>query len=63
MDKTVLSKKTGKDIRLEVKQDQSLIGGIITKIGDFVLDGSIKTQLLNMKESLKGVRVYNGNKS
>ncbi|MBW1616817.1 MAG: ATP synthase F1 subunit delta [Deltaproteobacteria bacterium] len=61
--RAVLSKKTGKNIRLEVKQDQSLIGGIITKIGDFVLDGSIKTQLLNMKESLKGVRVYNGNKS
>jgi len=61
--RAVLSKKTGKNIRLEVKQDHSLIGGIITKIGDFVLDGSIKTQLLNMKESLKGVRVYNGNKS
>jgi len=51
--RTALSKKTGKDIRLEVKQDESLIGGIVTKIGDYVLDGSIKTQLLNMKESLK----------
>ncbi len=51
--RAALSKKTGKDIRLEVKQDKNLIGGIVTKIGDFVLDGSIKTQLLNMKESLK----------
>lgn len=48
-----LTKKTGKEVKLEVKQDPSLIGGVITKIGDLVLDGSIKTQLLNMKESLK----------
>ncbi len=48
-----LSKKTGKDIFLEVEQDKNLIGGVVTKIGDLVLDGSIKTQLLNMRESLK----------
>jgi F-type H+-transporting ATPase subunit delta len=48
-----LSKKTGKDIILEVEQDPGLIGGIVTRIGDLVLDGSIKTQLLNMRESLK----------
>ena len=48
-----LSQKTGKDIILECEQDASLIGGIVTRIGDLVLDGSIKTQLLNMRESLK----------
>jgi len=48
-----LSQKTGKDIVLECAQDSSLIGGIVTRIGDLVLDGSIKTQLLNMRESLK----------
>ena len=48
-----LSKKTGKDIVLDIKTDPALIGGVITKIGDLVLDGSIKTQLLNMRESLK----------
>jgi len=48
-----LSQKTGKDIILEVEQDSSLIGGIVTKIGDLVLDGSIKTQLSNMRESLR----------
>jgi F-type H+-transporting ATPase subunit delta len=53
-----LSKRTGKQIILDVHQDSGLIGGIVTKIGDLVLDGSIKTQLLNMKESLKrGERV------
>jgi F-type H+-transporting ATPase subunit delta len=49
----VLSKRTGKDVVLEVKQDPGLIGGLVTQIGDLVLDGSIRTQLLNMRESLK----------
>jgi F-type H+-transporting ATPase subunit delta len=48
-----LSKKTGKDIILEIDEDPGLIGGIVTRIGDLVLDGSVKTQLLNMRESLK----------
>ena len=49
----VLSKKTKKKIILEVAQDPELIGGIVTKIGDLVWDGSIKTQLANMRETLK----------
>ena len=48
-----LSKRTGKEIILEVKQDPGLIGGVVTQIGDLVLDGSIRTQLLNMRESMK----------
>jgi F-type H+-transporting ATPase subunit delta len=48
-----LSKKTKKKIILEVAQNPELIGGIVTKIGDLVWDGSIKTQLSNMRETLK----------
>lgn len=48
-----LSDKTGKTVVLDVQKDSSLIGGIITKIGDLVLDGSVKTQLVNMRETLK----------
>lgn len=48
-----LSRMTGKQVKLEVKQDPGLIGGIVTRIGDLVLDGSVRTQLLNMRESLK----------
>ena len=51
--RTTLSKRTGKDIILQVEQDPSLIGGLVSRIGDLVLDGSIKTQLLNMRKSLK----------
>jgi len=51
--RVALSKKTNKEIILQVEQDSQLIGGIITKIGDLVWDGSIQTQLINMRESLK----------
>ncbi|MFH2059755.1 MAG: ATP synthase F1 subunit delta [Pseudomonadota bacterium] len=51
--KKALSKKTGKNIVLNVEQDPDLIGGVVTKIGDLVLDGSVRTQLINMRETLK----------
>lgn len=51
--KQALSKKTGKTIVLKVDQDPDLIGGVVTKIGDLVLDGSVRTQLMNMSETLK----------
>jgi F-type H+-transporting ATPase subunit delta len=51
--RTALSKKTNKEIILAVEQDPELIGGIVTQIGDLVWDGSIKTQLSNMRETLK----------
>jgi F-type H+-transporting ATPase subunit delta len=48
-----LSELTGKEVVLEAKQDKALIGGVVTRIGDLVLDGSVRTQLQNMRESLK----------
>ncbi len=51
--RAALSKKTNMDIILQVEKDPELIGGIVTKIGDLVWDGSIKTQLSNLRETLK----------
>jgi F-type H+-transporting ATPase subunit delta len=51
--RAALSNKTSKEIILEVEQDPELIGGIVTQIGDLVWDGSIKTQLSNIRETLK----------
>lgn len=47
-----LGEMTSKRVRMEVRVDPSLIGGIVVKVGDLVLDGSIKTQLRSLKESL-----------
>ena len=52
--KETLEKITGKQVVLTTEIDESIIGGIIAKVGDLVLDGSIKTQLEGLKESIKG---------
>ncbi len=42
---------TSKKIKTEIREDESLIGGIVVKIGDMVLDGSVRAQLEGLKES------------
>ncbi|MCK4390567.1 MAG: ATP synthase F1 subunit delta [Desulfobacterales bacterium] len=51
--RAALSEKTGKEVRMEVSVDPALIGGAVTRIGDLVLDGSVRTQLVSLKESLQ----------
>ncbi len=53
--KSTLEKLTGKQVVMELKEDPELIGGLVARVGDLVLDGSIKTQLESLKDSLKGV--------
>jgi F-type H+-transporting ATPase subunit delta len=48
-----LTELTSKEVKLTVEQDASLIGGLVVKIGDLVLDGSVRAQLEGLKESLK----------
>ncbi|MEJ2723498.1 MAG: ATP synthase F1 subunit delta [Deltaproteobacteria bacterium] len=49
----VLAELMSKKVKMEIREDESLIGGIIVKVGDLVLDGSIRAQLAGLKESLK----------
>lgn len=48
-----LADLVSKEIKMEVSEDEALIGGLVVKIGDLVLDGSVKAQLEGLKESLK----------
>lgn len=43
---------TGKKIQLETRVDPSIIGGVVTRIGSTVYDGSIRTQLQKMRQQL-----------
>lgn len=52
--KATLEKITGKQVVLTTQVDPSIIGGIVAKVGDLVLDGCIKSQLTGLKESIKG---------
>jgi F-type H+-transporting ATPase subunit delta len=49
----VLEALTSRKVRMATREDKALIGGIVVKIGDLVLDGSVKAQLQGLKESLK----------
>lgn len=44
---------TGKSVRLTVATDPSLIAGVVARIGDKVLDGSIKAQLAKIHDTLQ----------
>jgi F-type H+-transporting ATPase subunit delta len=49
-----LSKATGKNVEVKLLVDPSVIGGIVAKIGDTVIDGTIKHRLEQLKEQVRG---------
>jgi F-type H+-transporting ATPase subunit delta len=49
-----LSKVVKKEVDLDVTVDPALIGGLIAEVQGMVYDGSVKTQISRLKQSLKG---------
>lgn len=47
-----LNKLTGKNVSPNFEIDETIIGGIITRVGSTVYDGSVKTKLENLKYQL-----------
>ncbi len=47
-----LARRTGKTILLKKRIDKSLLGGMGVRIGDQLLDGSVKRQLSELKSAL-----------
>jgi F-type H+-transporting ATPase subunit delta len=43
---------TGQEVIVDVRVDESLIGGVVTRIGNVVLDGSVRTDLDVLREKL-----------
>ena len=43
---------TGQTVQLKTEVDAAIIGGVVTRIGSTVYDGSIRTQLQKMREQL-----------
>ena len=56
-----LAQRTGKEIELAVHVDPSLIGGAIATVGGLVFDGSLRTQLLQLRGTLTQKRSLHGN--
>jgi F-type H+-transporting ATPase subunit delta len=51
---TTLSRATQKRVRLKFQTDESLLGGIVTRIGSTIYDGSVRNQLSKLGEELAG---------
>ena len=51
--KAELEKKAGSPIELTFDVDDSILGGVVLKVGDRVLDASLRAQLENLRETFK----------
>lgn len=51
--KSMLEKKAGKSIELAFDVDTSILGGVVLKVGDRVLDASLRAQLAILRDTIK----------
>ncbi|HMF39658.1 MAG TPA: F0F1 ATP synthase subunit delta [Polyangia bacterium] len=47
-----LEQRTGKKVIITPRVDRDLIGGVVARVGDLVLDGSVRTQLEDLRTRL-----------
>ncbi len=52
--RSALGKATGKTVLCEKSVDESLLGGVITQVGDVIYDGSLRGELENLKARWQG---------
>lgn len=50
-----LKASVGKDVKIEMSVDESLIGGLIVKVGSKMIDTSIRSKLGNLQNAMKEV--------
>jgi F-type H+-transporting ATPase subunit delta len=48
-----LEKRTGKKIEARFHEDESLVGGVVVRVGSTVYDGSVREQLTRLREQLE----------
>jgi F-type H+-transporting ATPase subunit delta len=47
-----LEKLSGKKVQIAKREDPALLGGVVAKVGDIVYDGSVRTQLRQLRDQL-----------
>lgn len=52
---STLKSSVGQDIKLDVKVDESLIGGLVVKVGSKMIDTSIRAKLASLQNVMKEV--------
>ena len=51
----LLENVTGTEIHLESHVDPDMISGLVVRVGDKVIDGSLKTKIHNMRKKIVGI--------
>lgn len=54
--RAALARQVGHEVELTVRVDPALLGGAWARVGDLVFDGSLRTQLAQLRASLTGER-------
>jgi F-type H+-transporting ATPase subunit delta len=49
-----LSRITGKQVSVEPRVDEAIMGGLIARVGDTLIDGSTRSRLIALKKELRG---------
>jgi F-type H+-transporting ATPase subunit delta len=47
-----LNRATGKDVEVKVVVDPSVLGGIVARVGDLVIDGTVRHRLEQLREQI-----------
>jgi F-type H+-transporting ATPase subunit delta len=47
-----LEQLSGKKVQISKREDPALLGGVVAQLGDTVYDGSLRTQLRNLRDEL-----------
>jgi F-type H+-transporting ATPase subunit delta len=55
-----LEKMTGKTVRLTAVTDAATIGGVVVRIGDTIIDGSVQGRLQRLQQHLMGASALGG---
>jgi F-type H+-transporting ATPase subunit delta len=48
-----LSRVTGKDLEVKVVVDPQVVGGVVARVGDIVIDGSVARRLASLRQALQ----------
>ena len=51
-----LSELTGREVIVETRVDEGLLGGLVARIGDRLIDGSTRSRLTALKRQMEGAR-------
>ena len=52
--KAQLRTRAGRDVAIETRVDQNILGGIVVKLGSQMIDASLRTKLNRLAQAMKG---------